>query len=203
MKSVIIATEDELSEVVAKRLVAEHPKTLAVSDYLFRKAGFGYLKSNLRKFGEIAKREPVLLITDLDKEACALALITRWRAAIRLPPGLLFRVAIREVESWLLADHDAIGRLFERRFTLPEWPDTLADPKQTLLKLAQKAPRAVRADLCASPNAIAQQGLGYNRRLVPFAATDWSPVRAAKRSDSLRRARLRLAELASGGNTAR
>jgi len=198
LKSVVIATEDELSEAVAKRLVAEHPDTLSISPYLFGRKGFGYLKTKLQTFCEIARRQPVLLITDLDAEVCAPALVMKWRGKSRFPAGLLFRVAVREVESWLIADHEAIGRLLQRQARLPDQPDSLRDPKQTLLTLASKAPRAVRQEICAENGALTRQGLGYNRNLGGFAKNDWSPARAAARSDSLRRARRRLEELAGG-----
>ena len=51
------------------------------------------------------------------------------------------------------------------------------------------APRDVKQDLLAERGAMASQGLGYNRRLVAWVKSDWSPDRAAARSPSLLRAR--------------
>jgi hypothetical protein len=106
-------------------------------------------------------------------------------------------VAVREVEAWLLADHEAMSKLLAVKPAVPPRnPDELPDPKATLLSLAQKAPRDVRNDLTPKKGAAAPQGLGYNAVLCPWVRHVWRPERAARRSDSLARARLRLRERA-------
>jgi hypothetical protein len=195
MAFIALATEDELSETIGRRLLAE-ANTACEVNLTFRRGGFGYLKTNLDKFCQIARRQPVLLMADLDSGTCAPNLIANWMGQTERPEKLLFRVAVREVEAWLLADHDAIKGLFGKKIAgLPPQPDTLPDPKQTLLKLAQKAPRAIRSDLIVQKGTIASQGLGYNARLGVFVREMWNPERAALRSDSLRRLRVRLREL--------
>jgi hypothetical protein len=197
MRYLALATEDELTETVGRRLIDEVRATCEVN-LTFRQGGYGYLKSRLDTFCQIARRHPVLLITDLDTGTCAPELIERWMDGKEQPEGLLFRVAVREVESWLLADHRAIKALFGSRITrLPEQPDTLNDPKATLLKLAKQAPRAIRNDLISERGTVASQGLGYNLRLCTFVREMWNPERAALRSDSLRRIRACLERLSS------
>ena len=138
MRYLALATEDELSETVGRRLLDEVKATCEVN-LTFRRGGYGYLKSRLDNFCQIARRQPVLLITDLDAGTCAPDLIEEWSEGKELPEWLLFRVAVREVESWLLADHRAIKALFGSKIVrLPEQPDALNDPKETLLKLAKK-----------------------------------------------------------------
>ena len=78
---------------------------------------------------------------------------------------------------------------------LPGAPDELADPKQSLLKLAKSAPKQIRADLLKTIDGNLAQGLGYNARLTAWVHSEWSPQRAAERSPSLARARLRLNEI--------
>jgi hypothetical protein len=107
-------------------------------------------------------------------------------------------VAVREIESWLLADHEAMrGLLGARAGRLPPDPDELPDPKQTLIELAQRAPRTVRDELLADQGAFASQGLGYNTLLARMVREAWRPARAAERSFSLAKARIRLKELAA------
>jgi hypothetical protein len=102
----------------------------------------------------------LLLITDLDKAKCASLLISNWMRAKSYPDNLVFRVAVREIEAWLLADHVGMGKLLVAGATnLPRDPDLLVDPKQVLLQLASKAPRVVQNDLLVEPGAIASQGL--------------------------------------------
>jgi hypothetical protein len=194
MKYFILATEDELSEAVGYRLIDEIG--FSVSDTL-GKRGSGYLKSKISDFCQIAKHQPVLLITDLDRTVCPSLLRTRWLQGRGCPNGLIFRIAVQEIEAWLLADHSAmqalLGNYSNRKF---EIADSVRDPKDTLLNLARRAPRNVRSDLIINRGAIASQGLGYNARLCDFVKNRWDPARAELRSSSLQRARLRLKQFA-------
>lgn len=195
MALVALGTEDELSEAVAVRLLAEHEQHLQPGLRL-RKSGFGYLRSNVKRWRELAQRQPVVLITDLDQIACPPALLNDWLGSQACPENLLLRVAVREVEAWLLADHVAMQSLLGDRARLPPAPDVLPDPKQHLLGLAKRAPRDVRLDLVHEAGTVARQGLGYNARLTDLVRMSWSPARAAERSPSLARARRSLGALA-------
>jgi hypothetical protein len=194
MPSIHLATEDELSECVGRRLIDEIGGEIVV-DLSFRKGGNGYLRTNLDKFCQIARRHPLMLITDLDSARCAPTLIREWSANSAMPGQLLFRVAVREIESWLLADRTAIAKLLGKKAKLKQSPDLLLDPKATLLRLALGAPKEIRNDLVKEQGAIASQGLGYNDRLCDFVRTEWSPERASNNSDSLHRARASLISL--------
>ena len=197
MHDVALATEDELSEVVGHKLVEGAGTGLKVVLRL-RRGGFGYLRSSMRKFCELARQMPVLLLTDLDAVPCPTALIADWSRNNAIPDQLIFRVAVRQVESWLLADRENIANfLMIGMRRVPVDPDKLPDAKKCLLQLAKQAPRRVREELLAVRGATASQGLGYNALLSDFVRSSWNPVKAATRSDSLRRARLRLAEFAA------
>jgi len=100
--------------------------------------------------------------------------------------GLLW--ALLEGSSMLLLEEPEISL----NDVLPVAPDELADPKQSLLRLAKGAPRQVRDDLLKAIGGNVAQGLGYNARLSAWVHSDWCPQRAAERSPSLARARLRL-----------
>ena len=203
MHSVVLASEDALSEAVGQRLIEEAGSDLVVTQWL-RRRGFGYLRSRIRNFCELARRTPVLLLTDLDRAECPATLIADWLCRDVMPRQLLFRVAVHQVESWLLADQDGIARLLKVSVRqLPRHPDTLPDAKQSLLQLAQRAPRAVREALVAESGATAAQGLGYNSILTNFVRTQWDPSRAMHRSNSLARTRMRLTELAANIEQAR
>lgn len=195
MALVALGTEDELSEAVGVRLLAEHEQYLQPGLRL-RKSGFGYLRSNVKRWRELAQRQPVVLITDLDQIACPPALLNDWLGGQACPENLLLRVAVREVEAWLLADHVAMQGLLGDRARLPPAPDALPDPKQHLLGLAKRAPRDVRLDLVQEAGSVSRQGLGYNARLTDLVRMSWSPARAAERSPSLARARRSLGALA-------
>jgi len=191
---IVLATEDELSEEVGVRLAAD--VGVGVCQRL-RRGGSGYLQSRMKNFCEIASFQPVLVLADLDQARCPSELVAKWFGTLSRPPSLLLRFAVREIESWLLADHVGIGNLLGRRVRrrLPKTPDELRDPKRVLLSLAEQAPRDVRSDLLPPEGAFAVQGLGYNSRLCEFVRNAWDPRRAAERSPSLRKARNRLGEM--------
>ena len=194
MTPIAIATEDELSEAVALRLVAELTEPCCVTHKL-RKNGFGYLRSRMDSWREMAEHQVVLVLTDLDQLACPLTLFDGWVGEARLPQQLLLRIAVREVEAWALADHEAMRTLMGPKGVLAPLPDGLPDPKLALLKLAKRAPRVVRDDLLRDlADGGLAPGLGFNARLVSWVMNDWDPQRAAERSPSLARARRRLRE---------
>lgn len=194
-KPIAIATEDALSEAIALRLVAE----VASPDWIthtLRRGGFGYLRSRMSSWRAMAEQQIMLVLTDLDQAACPVALRSEWAGPKPLPAPLLLRIAVREVEAWALADHEAMRALLGARAgALPPQPDDLPDPKQALLKLSKRAPKALRDDLLrVEEGGRLLQGLGYNARLIVWTRTQWSPQRAAERSPSLARTRQRLRE---------
>ncbi len=182
-----IATEDALGQAVASKLVAIF--TQSEVHLKLGQNGFGHLKNNLKKYIELADQIPLLLLTDLDQLICAPALVSSWIGSINILPGpnFVFRVAVREVESWVLADEHGCKSYFGFK-TVPKNPDALADPKKTLLNLAANAKREIRANLIATRGAIATQGIGYNAVLTHFVDQIWDPERASLNSPSLRKA---------------
>lgn len=194
MNYVALATEDALSEAVGKRLLTsiEHPME---ANLYFRQNGFGYLRKNMQKWCNLAIQQPVVLLTDLDQHVCPHNLIDTWLGGLIRPNNLVFRVAVKEVESWLLADHDAMRQLIGNKGRLPPDPDTLENPKDYLLKLAKNAHREIRKDLVKEDGAASSQGIGYNARLTDVVDNLWSPQRASHRSPSLIKAFQRLDEL--------
>lgn len=133
MTPVALATEDELSEAVGVKLLSEHPILAEAPRMLLRKGGFGYLRSRMDSWRQMAGRQIVIVLTELDRLACPLVLLDDWMGVGRqVPRNLLLRIAEREVESWLLADHEALGKLFGGRGRFPVAPDTLPDPGATI-----------------------------------------------------------------------
>ncbi len=195
MTSVVLATEDILSECIGTKLLQEIDITPIQIQYL-RRNGAGYLYKMRESWKKISIHRPVLLITDLDQRACASEMKHHWLGSATAPANLLMRVAVREIESWILADHDAIRQLIGTKGKLPPMPDHLPDPKAHLVQLAKSAPREVRSDMIKEQGAAASQGIGYNTRLQDLIQTRWNAERAATRSDSLARARIRIRELA-------
>ena len=189
----LILTEDELSEAVALKLLAEkmvdrHTITC------FGREGSGFLRRNLHKYSAAAGNgRRVLMLTDLDQRACAPAMRAEWFVDRAIHPRLLFRVVVREIETWVMADRSAFaaflgippGRI-ERNI------EGIQQPKEYLLQLATRGRRDIRRDLLPVTSAIASKGMGYNHRLVAFVRGEWSAQRASESAPSLMRARQRL-----------
>lgn len=194
MIPIALATEDALSESLGQRLLAELAPRLQ-APLLLRKGGFGYLRSGMPKWRQLSQRQAVVILTDLDKASCPGVLRADWLGGLPCPENLLLRVAVREAEAWLLADHEAVRQFMGSKGVLPKNPDDLPDPKQYVLQLAEKAHRDVRLDMVRASGAMSGQGIGYNARLTELVSTAWSPERAAERSPSLGRARIRLRQL--------
>ena len=195
MTPIAIATEDQLSEAVILRMMSEVPTPHFIQHKLGR-AGNGYLRSKMNSWYQMAQHQVMVVLTDLDRSNCVFEFRQEW--LVEAPPAsLVFRIAVREVESWVLADHVAMRTLIGSRGVLPTAPDSLADPKQAFLGLVNGAPKSVRDDLLKVREGNLTQGLGYNARLTTWVQSEWSPNRAAERSPSLARARLRLSEAVS------
>jgi len=196
MIPITIATEDELSEAIARKLISFY--TDFQVEQTLRKGGFGYLKANLKNFFELANHTPVFLITDLDQINCAPTLLQAWKATVNIaqPKNMLFRVAVRETEAWLLADSKNCGTLLNTS-KIPSQVDNLLDPKRTLLELAKRASREIRQGLVAQDGALAIQGLEYNYLLSQFVKNQWNPEIARQQSASLDKTCSRLKEMNS------
>ena len=192
--------EDEPSGEVLRKLVEAQNAASKSSRILFREGfpsvvgGYGQIKKRAKNLLEMARSElRTLVLTDLDREECAPTLIRKWFAVapgqpIELPCQLSFRVAVREVEAWLLADRDAIARFLNISVAnFPRTPDDLDDPKQELLNIIR---RRGHRSLCQDmlPSRTAHVGARYNQRLCKYVVDKWKPERAALNSPSLQRA---------------
>ena len=74
--------------------------------------GNGKIKRHIDGYNKASKFGYYFVITDLDNNDCAPSLIREW---LPLKPNnqLFFRVAVREIESWLLADRENFANFFQ------------------------------------------------------------------------------------------
>ncbi len=191
--------EDAPSAAVAKKLVAQRNSVLAQKLH-FRDGfpaimdGYSAIKKNCPGFLNMARGGLYTFsITDLDTRACAGDLIRDWFSIpalqpVTLPKEVVFRVAVREVEAWIMADRHAWARYIGiPAEDFPDVPDVLPDPKQHLLNIIQrKGMKKLHKEML--PSGTAHIGPRYNEVLCDFVSDGWSPSRAAQNSPSLKRA---------------
>jgi hypothetical protein len=183
-----LAVEDQLSELMLRRVVARR-SGLQIG-LVFSRGGYGYLRMRACAFNQAAEHIPFLLLTDLDKGRCAPKLVREWLGDRPRHPHFLLRVAVPEVESWLLADSEGLQRFLGLRGTRDfSEPEGLADAKAQLLALAERAsPRHLREGLVRrDKHGQRHQGPNYNGALGHFVQDRWDFQRAASRCPSLAR----------------
>ncbi|MBS1749548.1 MAG: hypothetical protein JST63_06570 [Bacteroidetes bacterium] len=179
--------EDELSEFIMSKLLHCFGNKY-YTGVSYNGFGNGYIKTNIKGFNEAATGIPFFVLTDLDNNPCAPYVINDWlNKPIR--PNLIFRIAIREVESWLLADTEGVAEYFGvSKSLVSATPELLPDPKRALINLAKKCrKRIVREDIIPI-NENASIGPNYNGRLMEFVFDYWNVNNAMAKSESLRRA---------------
>lgn len=189
------AVEGLVDEAVVRRLTAH--VGAALGDVHGRR-GKAYMRERIAGFNNAARHAPWFILVDLDGDAdCAPPLRTAW-----LPnpsPRLCFRIAVREVEAWLLADGERLADFLRiSRARIPSDPERLASPKAQMVTLARNSRRRdIREDMIPRPGSGRGEGPAYASRLIEFVTTHWRPDEAARHSDSLRRAIDCLRRLAS------
>jgi hypothetical protein len=181
-----LAVEDQLSDAVARRLL-QHASRYAVGT-TYGREGFGYLRKTISGWNKAAKGVPFMVMTDLDDYPCPRALIDEWLGESK-HPNLLLRVAVREVESWLLADILNLPQYLKvSRKYVPENPDTLTDAKASLVALAKRSHSSeIRAQIVPRTGSTAKQGPEYNSSLSRFVWSSWDIESAGSTSPSLAR----------------
>jgi len=183
-----LAVEDELSEAVLRKLLAQSQPGFAIG-CAYRRGGFGYLRRTVAGFNQAARGTPFVVLTDLDRGQCAPALIEEWLPQPR-HANLIFRVAVRTVEAWLLGHQGALADFLgiaER--LVPLDVDDLKDPKAALIRLAKRSRRRDRREaIVPRRGSTARIGPDYNACLGEFVTQRWDASEAARTSPSLKRA---------------
>lgn len=151
-----------------------------------------FWKSLRKMHGAARAGSLVFALADHDSVKCVgPALATRLVAAkVTKHDQLVLRLAVAEIEAWLLADREALARFLRTRVGLfPDAPDTLIDPKRELVNLARQSTRPeVIAGLAPPQGMSGPVGREYTTYMAEFVQNHWDPRRAERRSPSLQRA---------------
>jgi hypothetical protein len=186
------AAEGKTDAAVLERLVLE---TGAALGDIHEGKGRSWVLKRLPSYNAAARHQPWIVLVDLDQDDCAASL--KETSLPEPAPLMCFRVAVREIEAWLMADREALAQFFAVDLTKIDLnPDRLPDPKESLVSLARNSRKAaIRREMVPAPGIKGRVGPGYTSRLIDFIQGPWRPEVASESSDSLRRCRLRLREL--------
>lgn len=153
---------------------------------VYGERGKGYLDGKVAAWNVAARYAPWLVLRDLDHDApCAPQLL---KVLIPSPSALMrFRVPVRTVDAWLLADAERIAAFLSvRARDVPSDPDSLPQPKQTIVNLARKSRRKdIADDMVPAQGTSGAVGPAFASRMIEFARRSWRPEVAAVRSASL------------------
>ena len=189
----ILAVEDEISEAVLRELIRVFRPELNVVNSIGRR-GKNYLINKAHDLNRTARSITIFLMMDLDRRSpCPADLLRRWLGSAQ-QSNLLFRLAVMEVESWILADRENFSRfLGVAVHRLPPDTDAIDDPKELVVNLARRSSiRHIRDELVPARGSIAKVGPAYNPRICQFVSSYWDPKAACSSSRSLQRAVHRL-----------
>ena len=172
---------------------------------VYVKRGKGDLDKKLAAFQQASQYAPWLVVRDLDHDAsCAPDFLRSLDDSITAssPGHFLLRLAVREIESWLLGDRESLADYLKvSADILPRSPDELDDPKLALVTAARRSRSAViRREVVPARASSARVGPSYTAHLIRFSTGPWDPARAARRSGSLKRALSALKELKANLN---
>ncbi len=179
--------EDDLSEAVMKKLLNAFPKKYLIAAS-YNKHGFAAIKRDLKGYNHAARFTPFFVLTDLDQNECPPSLIREWMIFDK-QPQLIFRVAVREVESWVMADRYGFAKFAAVAIKhIPDKPDDIHDSKAALFEVIKKSKiKELKEDIL--PHYPGDRiGPNYNGSLCGFVIQSWNVQRAIQKSPSLKRA---------------
>jgi hypothetical protein len=177
--------EDEITHQVILKIYESSQGYISESKAIHCN-GNGKIRKQINAYNNAAQYGYYFVITDLDDDYdCAALLVKAWLPNTR-SDQLFFRVAVHEIESWLLADKENLAAFLSISQTLiPLEPDKEKDPKNTIISLAKRSrKREIREAIIPVDN-YASIGPGYNYQLQSFVQNLWDIESARKKSPSL------------------
>lgn len=185
--AVRIAVEGSLDEAVAERLITDYGGQLGA---VHGKQGRNYVRKHIGSYNNGARYGGIwFVLVDLDlKPDCAPKLV-----AEMLPnpaAGMCFRVAVHEVEAWLLADREGFAEWASVPVNrIPVDMEAIEQPKEQLVNIVRHSRRREwREAIVPREGSGGTEGPAYTSALSAFVASDWDVEAAASAAPSLARA---------------
>jgi len=182
-----LAIEGTIDQVIMERLITD-TGAIPVEQRRHKKSD---MRKRIEGFNNSAAARNWVVLIDLDHDKlCAPELCREW-----LPhpaEHMCFRVAKREIESWILADRERLSRFISVPLSsIATDPESLPYPKEYLINLArQSTDRNVTSDMVPRPGSGRTEGSAYISWIIDFVNNTrrgWRPEIAASHADSLAR----------------
>lgn len=195
MSFVFYCVEDELSKVIVERLLREYCGEDTPFKELRRKTGgVGKMISGkaFENFFQIAGRDPMLVLIDLDDNECPPSLRDHWIKNVwkkDLPEKMFFCIAEVEIESWLLADRKNFSKFAQIQESKIPW-DVKNHKKENAMDLLSKSKKADIKRIL--PKRGGKNGNGNKNGAIcnyifkNFVEENWDSMAASKNSPSLK-----------------
>lgn len=145
------------------------------------------------KYNEAGRHQRVVGLADLEQAPCPSMLLQRLQPA--RSAGFRLRIAVRMLESWLMADREALAAwLGVAARSVPHDPDREPHPKRALVELARSSRKRSIREALVPQGSGAIVGPEYTTLVGEFIDGQWRAARARPRSPSLERACVRWSE---------
>jgi hypothetical protein len=198
-----LVPEGYLEELVGAKLIRSCGH--ALGNIYNSGSGCGYIRKRAAKFYSLATDVTgVLVLTDF-RDAAAQCLPSALRAYLwdTVPnpaPSFLFRFAVNELESWLMADRQGLADFLSvPAGKIPREPELEEFPKRTLVNIARRSRKTgIKNGIAPPPGHAASVGPDYTALLREFIVKRWNIEAAMTCAPSLERCALRLRELTAG-----
>ena len=186
MVYLILIVEDLLSEAVATKIIEKTERNFEIVNTLSWNKD--EIKGRINDINNAARNQVYFVLTDQDtNDRCP-------PNAIKELPGqvhsnLLYRFAVMEIESWVMAHREAISEFLSVPLNrIPNNTDSIEQPKEYLVNMARisKSSR-IKRDIAPRYNSTSKVGPDYNGRLIEFVSEYWNVRTAAQSSPSLKR----------------
>lgn len=182
------AVEGSVDEEILRKLILW---VGAESGDIYEQGGKAKLIPKITAYNYAAAYIPWAILIDLDNDQpCAPSFVAHH---LPNPANLMcFRVVVREIESWLMADAEHLAKFLKVSVgKISKTPDALPDPKQAMVNLAQQSnSNDIRQDMVPKPKSGRKTGPAYASRMIEFLnhpKYEWRPDVATQNSDSLAR----------------
>lgn len=182
---VSLIAEGHLDEGVLRQIITQTTPHL-LPTICYGKRGRDWMRINLSKYNNAANTIPFVALADLEQDLCPPSLIRSW-----FPQGVHAnmrpRIAVRMVESWLLADREACAEFLGiPTHHIPHTPDNEPNPKLLMVNLARHSRlRIIREDIVPSVGSSGRVGKNYHGQMEKFINQRWNAERAMIYSPSL------------------